>query len=558
MQVDTNVSESDIGSLSENADATFTVEAFPKRQFAGRRGASPAGADKRAMKAAAPPSRASRVSLMARAFITSAALACFVPLVGCTVGPNFTRPSKPPVTEYLAQPIALPPAGQSDVTQQLQRDAQPDLRWWTAFGSEALDDTVSLAIAGSPTLDTARATLAQAQQAIVAARGGLFPQLDLDASAQRGRSRTIGAAGGGHAASDLFAVGPTVSYALDIFGGTRRQIEAQAALADVQRYQLAAAYLTLTGNTVIQALTAAGVREQLRAVNDVIAVDKRNVELVAIEREVGKAAMTDVLAARSQLAADLALTPPLEQQLNAADHALAILAGKTPAQWQPPPFDFSMLTLPAEIPLTLPSVWLESRPDVGAAESQLHAASAAIGVATAQLYPNITLSASWTQAAASMGPLFDSSNGLWTVAAALTAPLFHGGAHRAQKQAAVDAFDAQLGIYRETVLQAFGQVADVLRALQHDADELAAQRFALDSAQASLALLQESYRVGTASLVEVLQAQRLYAQARFGYAKAKGQRYVDTAQWFAAMGGAAQSWAAGQDRREGHDQAVAP
>jgi outer membrane protein TolC len=157
-----------------------------------------------------------------------------------------------------------------------------------------------------------------------------------------------------------------------------------------------------------------------------------------------------------------------------------------------------------------------------------------------------------------MGPLFDSSNGLWTVAAALTAPLFHGGALRAQKQAAVDAFDAQLGIYRETVLQAFGQVADVLRALQHDADELAAQRVALDSAQASLALLQESYRVGTASLVEVLQAQRLYAQARFGYAKAKGQRYVDTAQWFAAMGGAAQSWAARQDRREGHDQAAAP
>lgn len=509
-------------------------------------------------KPAAPVLRVVRRSLTARVVAASAALTCLGPLAGCTVGPDFARPPKPAVTEYLAEPSALPTAGQTDVMQHLQRDVPPDSRWWTAFGSQALDDTVSLAIAGSPTLDTARATLAQAQQAIVVARGGLYPQLDLDASAQRSRARTPSTAGGSHGTGNLFTVGPTVSYALDLFGGTRRQIEAQTALADVQRYQLAAAYLTLTGNTVTQALTAAIAREQLRAIADVIAVDKRNVELVEIERHVGKAAMTDVLAARSQLAADLALSPPLEQQLNAADHALAILVGKTPAQWQPPPFDFAMLTLPATIPVTLPSVWLESRPDIGAAESQLHAASAAIGVATAQLYPNIALSASWTQAATSMGPLFDSANGLWTVAAALTAPLFHGGALNAQKQAAVDAFDAQLGIYRETVLQAFGQVADVLRALQHDADELAAERVALDSAQASLALLQESYRVGTASLVEVLQAQRLYAQARLGYARAKGQRYLDTAQWFAAMGGAAQSWAANQGQPERGARAATP
>jgi NodT family efflux transporter outer membrane factor (OMF) lipoprotein len=222
------------------------------------------------------------------------------------------------------------------------------------------------------------------------------------------------------------------------------------------------------------------------------------------------------------------------------------LVGKTPAQWQPPRFDFAMLTLPTDVPATLPSTWLLARPDVGAAQAQLHAASAQIGVATAALYPNVTLSASWTQAAASMGPLFDATNGLWTVAAALTAPLFHGGALTAQKRAAVDAFEAQLGIYRQTVLQAFGQTADTLRALQHDADALAAQRTALDTAQASLQLLQESYRVGTASLMDVLQAQRLFAQARLGYAKAKGQRYVDTAQWFAAMGGGAPQWAQGK------------
>lgn len=474
------------------------------------------------------------------------ALCMLAALAGCTVGPDFKRPSPPDVADYVTHPVDLPPAGQTDTAQHLQWGAAPESRWWSAFRSPALDKTVSLAIAGSPTLDTARATLAQAQQAILVVRGGRFPQVDVGASAQRDRTRGA-AGGGGHAATgNLLTIGPNVSYALDLFGGTRRAIEAQTALADFQRYELAATYLTLTGNTVTQALTAASAREQLRAIDDIIATDKHDIELVAIEREVGKAALTDMLAARSQLAADLALSPPLEQQLSAAEHALAILVGKTPAQWQPPPFDFAMLTLPADVPVTLLSAWLRARPDVGAAESQLHAASAAIGVATAQLYPNVTLSASWTQAAASMGPLFDATNGLWTVAAALTAPLFHGGALTAQRQAAVDAFEAQLGIYRQTVLQAFGQAADTLRALQHDADALAAQRTALDSAQASLALQQESYRVGAASLVDVLQAQRLYAQARLGYAKAKGQRYVDTAQWFTAMGGAAQQWAQSQ------------
>lgn len=464
-------------------------------------------------------------------------------LAGCAVGPDFARPAKPAVAGYLAEPIALPSAGPADAAQRLQWGANLDRRWWTAFDSPPLDDTVARAIAGSPTLDTARATLAQAQQAIRVARGGLYPQVDVDASAERDRARSLRAGSAGTTTSNLLSVGPSVSYALDLFGGTRREIEAQTALAEYQRDQLAAAYLTLTGNTVTQALIAAGAREQLRAVDDIIAIDRRNVELVSIERDVGKAALADLLAARAQLAADLALSPPLAQQLSAAEHALAILVGTTPAQWQPPSFDFGMLTLPADVPVALPSAWLAQRPDVRAAEAQLHAASAAIGVATAQLYPHVTLSAAWTQSAASMGPLFDSANGLWAVAAQLTAPLFHGGALQAQKQAAVDAFQAQLSVYRQTVLQAFGQVADTLRALQHDAEELAAQRAALDAAQRSLDLLQQSYRVGTASLIDVLQAQRLYSQARLGYARAKGQRYVDTAQWYAAMGGSAQAWA---------------
>jgi NodT family efflux transporter outer membrane factor (OMF) lipoprotein len=465
------------------------------------------------------------------------------------VGPDYSTPKTPASAGYLPAPVALPAAGSTDVQQRVQMGKDVIDKWWTLFESPQLDDTLALAIASSPTLDTARATLAQAQQAILAARGALYPQVDVAAAAQRERVSVSGASAGepSHATANLLTIGPLVSYNLDLFGGTRRQVEEQTALSSYQRDQLAAAYLTLTGNAVTQAITAASAREQIRAVQDIIAVDRHNLELVHIERQAGKVADTDVLAAQSQLAADVALLPPLQQQLGAANDALAVLVGKTPAEWRAPRFDFDMLTLPSDVPLALPSTLLRARPDILAAQEQLHAASAAIGVATAQLYPNITLSAAWTQASSAMGPLFSGGNGLWSVAAELTAPLFHGGTLEARRQAAIDAFDAQLGVYRQTVLQAFGQVADTLRALKHDAEALDAQRTALDTAQKSLELSQESYRAGASSLLDVLQAQRLYAQARLGHAKARGQRYLDTAQLFEAMGGDWQSWVAANE-----------
>ena len=479
-------------------------------------------------------------------------------LHGCVVGPDYSRQQSPPSAGYTPAPLELPAAGRTDVQQRAQPGAAVIGEWWTLFASPQLNDTLALAVANSPTLDTARATLREAQQAILVARGALYPQADLAAGAMRERVSAGGAGGAenaGHVVDTLLTIGPTVSYGLDLFGGVRRQVEQQTALADYQRYELAAAYLALTGNAVTQAITIASAREQIRAVKDVIAVDERNVELVKIERAAGKAAETDVLVAQSQLAADLALLPPLLQQLSAAADALAILVGKTPAEWRAPHFDFDGLVLPVDVPVALPSALVQTRPDILAAEAQLHAASAAIGVATAQLYPNVTLNALWTQSAGAMGPLFDSANGLWSVAADLTAPLFHGGALQAQRQASIDAFDAALGVYRQTVLTAFGQVADTLRALKHDAQELDAQRQALDAAQAALEFSQESYRVGSASLLDVLQAQRLYAQARLGYAKAKGQRYLDTAQLFEAMGGAWQDWV---DQQAGKSVSRAP
>ncbi|MBW4047850.1 MAG: efflux transporter outer membrane subunit [Proteobacteria bacterium] len=454
-------------------------------------------------------------------------------LTACAVGPDFTVPPAPTQKGYTALPVTLSQAGAGLPEQSLTFGATASTQWWRQFNSSTLNTTVALALSDSPTLKQARATLAQAQQSLRAAQAALYPQIDLGAGVSRARMPAVNGSG----SSDLFSVGPLVSYSVDGFGGTRRLIEQQSALADVQREQLAAAHLAITGSVVAQAIGIAAARDQTAAVEAVLAVDQQDIELVKLSVQSGISAAGDLVTAQSQLAADEALLPPLRQQRAAAENALAMLVGRSAATWNVPRFGFDALTLPANLPVVIPSALVRVRPDIRAAEAQLHAASAAIGVTTAGLYPQISLSASWTQQAATMGALFDGANGLWAVAASLTAPIFHGGALRAQQQAAIDAFNAQLAAYRQTVLVAFNQVADVLQALEHDAQLIAAQRRALDSASESLRLARDSYAAGAGTFLQVLTAQRIYQQARLGYARAISQRYVDTVHFFAAMGG---------------------
>ena len=229
--------------------------------------------------------------------------------------------------------------------------------------------------------------------------------------------------------------------------------------------------------------------------------------------------------------------PPLRQRLAEARHRLAVLSGRAPAEWSPPAFDFAGLALPTDLPLTLPSQLVRARPDIVAAEAQVHAATAAVGAATADLYPNITLTGSWTTTSTSGSGLFESNGDVWSIASGLTAPLFSGGSLRAQRRAAIATLAAQLATYRETVLQAFGQVADTLNALQHDAEAMNAQQAALEASQATLDLTQQSYEAGQTSFLQLLVAQRLYQQARIGVTRAQSQRYLDTVQYFLALGG---------------------
>ncbi|HXQ21430.1 MAG TPA: efflux transporter outer membrane subunit [Candidatus Acidoferrales bacterium] len=464
---------------------------------------------------------------------------CLVGLLsGCAVGPDFVRPAAPDVKTYTAgEALDRLSPGAGETEQRFIVGQEISAEWWELFRSSDLSAAVQQAIAGNQTLAVAEATLARAQEALTVARAAFYPQINAAANALRQQTSASRSAVQQTSTFNVFSLGPSVSYSPDVFGGTRRQVEQQAALAENQDYQLAAAYLTLTGNAVSQAINIAGTRLQIKTTEELVADDDKNLSLVRTKFDVGKAARTDVLTAETQLANDRALLPPLRQQLSVARHALSVLLGKFPAEWSPPDFDLAQLTLPGELPVSLPSELVHQRPDILAAEAQLHAASAAIGVATAQMYPSITLSASVGQQALTPDALFQGSSTVWSLASGLTAPIFQGGALTAQRREAVDAYTGSLATYRQTVLQAFDQVADTLDALAYDADLVADERRALDLADASLDLQRLSYGEGKSDLLQLLDSERLDQQARLGYARAQAQRFQDTAQLFVAMGG---------------------
>jgi NodT family efflux transporter outer membrane factor (OMF) lipoprotein len=450
------------------------------------------------------------------------------------------QPKAPVEKAYEADGTPNPPTpGKGETAQHFALGKKVADDWWTLFQSKPLDDVLHQAVAGNLTVAAAQANLAQARETVNAAAGGLYPHVGFAASAERQRFNfaALGINGFPPEIFNTYTIGPQVSYDVDPFGGIKRRVEQQAALALADEYRLDGAYLNVTGNVVSQAVAIASVRAQMQAVDDIIASDAENLKLVQTEFKAGEATQIDIESATSQLATDRTLLPPLRQQLSVARHALAILVGKSPADWTPPDFDLADLVLPDEIPVSLPSALVHQRPDIMVSEAELHAATAGIGIATAALYPDLTLSGMFGQSGAKANQLFVPAANVWSIAAQLSAPIFEGGTLEAQKHAAEHAFDASYANYQQTVLTAFGQIADLLQALDHDAEQLQQQGLALESADASLRLTRKTYSVGAAGLLQVLDAQRLYEQARLGYVRARAQRYVDTVQLFVAMGG---------------------
>ncbi len=447
-------------------------------------------------------------------------------LAGCMAGPGFVPPPAPAVSRYTAtgqpgQAPAAPPAGP----------------WWQLLGTPELDATVRAALAGNRDLAAARATLARAQALDSASGAGLYPQVDLDAGAGR---QKLGAAALGNFKLPPFtyySVGASINYAFDFSGGIRRSIEAQQARTVEQAHEVDAAALALSGQVVLQALDAAAARAQIDNVNALLEDDHRTVDLAVDAFEAGSGTRVDILSARSQLANDEALLPPLRRELALAEDALALLVGQAPAEWTAPTFTLAQFELPQALPMTLPSELAHQRPDILAAEAQLHAATADVGVASANLYPQVALSATAGLQAVTLRSLFDASSGAGGLTGGLVAPLFDHGALRARAQAARAAQAAELARYQQVVLRALGQVADALESLAHDDELLQSERSAVAIASDSLALSRESYSAGNSGVVQVLEAQRQSQQARLGLVRAQAQRDQDAIALLLALGG---------------------
>jgi NodT family efflux transporter outer membrane factor (OMF) lipoprotein len=454
-------------------------------------------------------------------------------LCGCVAGPQFVVPPAPAVDRY--QPAAQVTGGGPAV----DSSASAPEQWWTLLQAPRLDAVVALALADNQDLSAAQATLAQAQALARVSTGARYPRVDLQASAGR---RKNGAADLGDLqlpAFTYYSIGPSVSYLFDIAGGVRRGVEQQQALAEVRAHELDGARLTLSGNVALQALTIASLRSQIDTLGELLADDDTDVRLVRDALEAGSASRVDVLSAESQRASDAARLPPLQQQLSSANYALTLLVGRAPAEWTPPEFELAEFTLPQPLPLTLPSELAHRRPDIRAAEAQLHAATAAVGVASANLYPQLTLSANASFESTQLGSLFDRDTGGAGLGATLTAPLFNHGALRAREQAAQAAMQQSAAHYRQVVLQSFTQVAGSLDALRHNAELLDALGNAQGTAAENLSLTRQSYTEGNASVLQILTAERLHQQAQLDLVRAQAEQKVDAVQLLLALGGSA-------------------
>lgn len=477
----------------------------------------------------------------------SAALASLV-LVGCAaVGPDFHPPALPSAAsgpDYTDTP--LPPqtaaadsvAGSAGQAQQFVTGLDVPALWWQMFHSVPLDALLRSAIAHSPNLAAAQATLRQAQETYNAQSGNLrLPQVDakLGANRERAPAASTGTAGG--QLLTLYNASVNVSYALDVFGGVRRQLEGAQAAVDAQRFQVQAVYLTLTGNLVTTAIREASLRAQLDATDQVLAAQQQQLGVLDKQFELGAIARSAVLAQQTQVAQTATLLAPLQKSLAQTRNQLAVYAGRLPNEPALPNFDLASLNLPRTLPLSLPSELARQRPDVRASEALLHQASAQVGVATANLYPQFQLSASFGSSTTRLGNLFGGGWNFWSLVGGLTQPLFHGEALQAQRRADIAAFDAAAAQYRGTLLVAFQNVADALRALEFDAAALKAQAEAEAIARQSLQMTTQQYRLGAVSNLQLLNAQQAVLQTRIALVQAQAARFADTAALFQALGG---------------------
>jgi NodT family efflux transporter outer membrane factor (OMF) lipoprotein len=462
-------------------------------------------------------------------------------LVGCAVGPNYHAPAAPETQGYT--PDDLPSATQATAVSggEAQRFAfGGDLpgQWWTLFGSEELDALIAQALKRYPDIAAQQAALRAARENVRAEQGVFVPQVQGAANQQRAKISGASISPGFPSfITSLYQATVNVSYTFDVFGGERRTLEGLRAQVDNQTYQLEASVLTLTTNVAASAIGLAATREQIEVTRQIIAVEEQQLSVIERQYDSGVRTRADVLQQQSNLASVRATLPGLQQQSASYEHALAALTGQFPHEAAHVALKLSDLKLPEEVPVSLPSALVAQRPDIRAQAALMHQASANIGVATANMLPQLTLSGSVGDESLLWSSLLQGSSGVWSIASNVTQPLFAGGSLRAKRRAAVDLYDQASAQYRLVVLNAFQNVADTLTALDNDAQALKAQNDAVSAASSSFGLIQRQYQAGAVSYVTLLTAQQAYQQARIAYVRAVSSRFTDTVTLFQALGG---------------------
>lgn len=463
----------------------------------------------------------------------SIALACMAALAGCAVGPDFERPAAPLHGQYTQKPIA------ESGGHPLKMEAIVNPRWWTAFGAPRLDAIVDAAFVASPDLAAADAALRAAHETVAAQRSILLPNVEVQITPIRQKiaASLSSPTESGESLYTLHTAQLNVAYSPDVFGGLRRLTEAGVAQADGIAYQRAAARLSLAANLVTAVIGAASLREQIAASRAMVNAAAGQVEAMRMMRRIGQAGAAELAGQEALQAQALASLPPLERQLAQQANLIAVLCGRTPGEQGLPLPLLDELQMPDALPLSLPAQLVRQRPDILAAEAQLHAAAAQVGIAEAARWPAFALTASLGGVALKPSTLFNSGNEFWSIGANLVQPLFQGGMLRYRKRAAEDYYEQAGAQYRAVVLGAFQNVADALQAIDADsradhaaaATELAAQR--------GLSIVRRQWQLGAGTHLAVLQAEQNWQQARAALAPTRSARLVDTVALYQALGG---------------------
>jgi NodT family efflux transporter outer membrane factor (OMF) lipoprotein len=490
--------------------------------------------------------RFQRCRLSARSFLTTgAALGTLALVSGCSVGPDFHSPAAPAVDGYTRQPSIAKTASAETPGGEEQRfvtGQEIAHQWWMLYESPQLNALIEAAIKTNPTLAAAQAALRQAMELVYAQQGFFYPnvQINLSPSRQRTSATLAPPLNTNQLTYNLFTSQVSVGFTPDVFGGNRRQVESLRAQADAQRFQLEATYVTLTSNVVTAAVQEASLRAQIAATEEIIGISTKSLTLVRRQFELGAVAGLDVAAQEAALAQVKQTLPPLQKQLEQNRNLIIALAGALPSEDLGEQFELAALHLPQDLPVSLPSKLVEQRPDVRAAEAEMHSASADIGVAIANRLPQFTITAAYGGTSTMFSQMYANRNPFWSVVGNVAQSLFTGGTLLHQQRAAEAAFEQAAAQYRSTVITAFQNVADTLYALQTDAESLQAAALAERAAKRAFDLTLKQQELGYVNYLALLSAQQAYQQALITRVQAQANRLSDTAALFQALGG--DSW----------------